>query len=57
MKDGEEDDMTQSILFLLTPVIFGALCLLLGETIQWLKKKNEEKDLSKVTVIAQSGRE
>jgi len=49
--------MTQSILFLLTPVIFGALCLLLGETIQWLKKKNEEKDLSKVTVIAQSGRE
>ena len=48
--------MTQTILFLSAPVIFGGLCLLLGESIQWLKKNFVEKDRERSVVILQRGR-
>ncbi len=44
------------ILFLLIPVAFSGLCLLLGETFSWLKQKRAGKDHFKTIVILHSGR-
>lgn len=44
------------ILFLLSPVIFGGLCLLIGETFSWLKQKRGESGLTKMTIVSNTRR-
>jgi hypothetical protein len=43
-------------LFLLCPVIFGGLCLLIGQTIHWVKYKNQDDDLEQLIVVVNTGR-
>ena len=42
------------LLFLLSPVLFGWLCLLLGKTFSWIRTMREDEDLTKVTVLTNS---
>jgi hypothetical protein len=49
------DPMT-GILFLLCPVIFGGLCLLLGDVFNWLKQEHGKNDLVNLRVVLHSGR-
>ena len=43
-------------LFLLCPVIFGALCLLIGQTIHWFKNRHQIDELAKLIVVIDTGR-
>ncbi len=45
------------VLFLSSPVLFSGLCLLLGETFHWARKRHNEKRLGKTTVFIHAGRE
>ena len=44
------------LLFLFSPVFFGGLFLLVGETFNWVKQVRKEKGFTKVTVVLHSGR-
>jgi len=45
------------ILFLLSPVLFGGFCLLLGETIHWIKNSRHSEGLENMTVQFGGGRQ
>jgi len=45
-----------STLFLLCPIIFGALCLLIGQTIHWFKKESQMDELAELVVVIETGR-
>jgi hypothetical protein len=45
-----------STLFLLCPVIFGALCLLIGQTIHWFKNQDQLEELAELIVVTETGR-
>jgi hypothetical protein len=49
------DAMTR-VLFLLSPVIFSGLCLLVGETIGWVKQKRNESGIRKMMVVSNTRR-
>ncbi len=53
----EKEKVMIQILFLSSPVLFGGLCLLMGETFHWARKRRGEKDLKKTTVFIHAGRE
>ena len=44
------------VLFLLRPVLFGGLCLLWGETLNWLKKNDRRERFTTTTVLHNTGR-
>lgn len=44
------------LLFLLSPALFGGLCLLLGETIHLAKKRRHLRGLEKTVVVMNTGR-
>ncbi len=44
------------LLFLSSPVLFGGLCLLVGETFHWARKRKSEKSLEKTAVYIRAGR-
>jgi len=39
------------LLFLLSPILFGWLCLLLGKTFSWIKTTREDGDSVKLTFL------
>jgi hypothetical protein len=45
-----------SILFLLCPVIFGALCLLIGQAIHSFKNREQMDELAQLVVVIETGR-
>ncbi len=44
------------VLFLFSPVLFGGLCLLWGETLNWLKKDDLRKGFTTTRVLHHTGR-
>ena len=46
-----------STVFLLCPVIFGALCLLIGQTIHWFKNREQMDELAQLAVVIETGGE
>lgn len=45
-----------STLFLLCPVIFGALCLLIGQAIHLFKNRDQMYELAQLIVVIDTGR-
>jgi hypothetical protein len=46
-----------STLFLLCPIIFGAVCLLIGQAIHWFKNRHQIDELAQLIVVVNTGRE
>jgi hypothetical protein len=46
-----------STLFLLCPVIFGVLCLLIGQAIHSFKNREQMDELAQLIVVIDTGRE
>lgn len=45
-----------SELFLLCPIIFGGLCLFIGQTIHWFKNRHPIDELAQLIVVIEMGR-
>jgi len=44
------------ILFVLSPVFLGGLCMLIGETFNWAKKRQRETGTMRMTFLSHSRR-